>query len=78
VIGISVVFPSGDFLDEGLFVGDAAVETLSGEDAEFGLDGPGTDHEKCPGGDGLAGARGDVRGLGGVWRVNGIGRWRFA
>ena len=36
VIGISVVFPSGDFLDEGLFVGDAAVVTLSGEDTEFG------------------------------------------
>jgi hypothetical protein len=31
------VFPSGDFLDEGLFVGDAAVETLSGEDTEFGF-----------------------------------------
>ena len=37
VIGISVVFPSGDFLDEGLFVWDAAIETLSGEDTEFGF-----------------------------------------
>jgi hypothetical protein len=37
VIGISVVFPSGDFLDEGLFVWDAAFETLSGEDTEFGF-----------------------------------------
>ena len=26
VIGISVVLPGGDFVDEGLFVGDAAVE----------------------------------------------------
>ena len=37
MIGISVVFPSGDFLDEGLFVWDAAIETLSGEDTEFGF-----------------------------------------
>ena len=37
VIGIAVVFPRGDFVDEGLFVGDAAVETLSGEDAELGF-----------------------------------------
>ena len=37
MIGISVVFPSGDFVDEGLFVGDAAIETLSREDAEFGF-----------------------------------------
>jgi len=28
VIGIAVVLPGGDFLDEGLFVGDAAVEAL--------------------------------------------------
>ena len=28
VIGIAVVLPSGDFLDEGLFVGDPAVEAL--------------------------------------------------
>jgi hypothetical protein len=35
VIGISVVFPSGDFLDEGLFVWDAGIE--SREDTEFGF-----------------------------------------
>jgi len=28
VIGIAVVLPGGDFLDEGLFVGDAAIEAL--------------------------------------------------
>jgi hypothetical protein len=28
---------SGDFIDEGLFIGNAAVETLGGEDAEFGF-----------------------------------------
>jgi hypothetical protein len=28
VIGISLLFPSGNFVDEGLFVGDAAVEAL--------------------------------------------------
>ena len=28
VIGIAVVLPSGDFLDEGLFVGGAAIEAL--------------------------------------------------
>jgi hypothetical protein len=37
VIGISVVFPSGDLLDERLFVCDAAIETPSGEDTEFGF-----------------------------------------
>ena len=37
VIGISLVLPGGDFVDEGLFVGDAAVEALGGEDAEFGF-----------------------------------------
>jgi hypothetical protein len=36
-MSIAVVFPGGDFVDEGLFVGDAAIETLSGEDAEFGF-----------------------------------------
>jgi hypothetical protein len=30
---------AGDFLDEGLFVWDAAIETLSGEDTEFGFSG---------------------------------------
>ena len=28
VVGIAVVFPSGDFLDEDLFVGNAAIEAL--------------------------------------------------
>ena len=37
VIGISVMFPDGDFVDEGLLVGDAAVEALSGEDTELGF-----------------------------------------
>ena len=37
VIGISVMFPGGDFVDEGLLVGDAAVEALSGEDTELGF-----------------------------------------
>ena len=36
-MGIAVVLPGGDFVDEGLLVGDAAVETLGGEDAEFGF-----------------------------------------
>ena len=31
------MFPGDDFVLEDLFVGDAAVETLGGEDAEFGL-----------------------------------------
>ena len=37
VVGVAVVFPGGDFLDEGLFVGNAAVEALGGEDAQFRL-----------------------------------------
>ena len=37
VVGIAVVLPSGDFLDEGLFVGNPAVEALGRQDAEFGL-----------------------------------------
>jgi hypothetical protein len=28
VVGIAVVLPGGDFLDEGLFVGNAAIEAL--------------------------------------------------
>ena len=28
VVGIAVVLPGGDFVDEGLFVGNAAVEAL--------------------------------------------------
>jgi hypothetical protein len=37
VMGISVVLPGGDFIDEGLFIGNAAVETLGGQDAKFGF-----------------------------------------
>ena len=37
VIGISVAGPSGDFLDESLFVRDAAVEALGRQDAQFGF-----------------------------------------
>ena len=37
VVGIAVVLPCGDFLDEGLFVGNATVEALGRQDAEFGL-----------------------------------------
>ena len=34
---IAVVLPGGDFVDEGLFVGDPAVEALGRQDAEFGF-----------------------------------------
>ena len=37
VVGIAVVLPRGNFVDQGLFVGDAAVEALGGQDAEFGF-----------------------------------------
>jgi hypothetical protein len=37
VEGVTVVLPDGDFLDESLFVGDAAVETLGRQNAEFRL-----------------------------------------
>jgi hypothetical protein len=37
VVGIAFVLPGGDFVDEGLFIRDTAVETLGGEDAEFGF-----------------------------------------
>src|SRR5258708_40211231 len=37
VVGIAVALPSGDFLDEGLLVGNPAVEALGRQDAEFGL-----------------------------------------
>ena len=37
VIGIAILLPCGDFLDECLFVGNPAVEALGREDAEFGL-----------------------------------------
>ena len=37
VIGIAIVLPCCDFLDEDLFVGNPAVEALGRQDAEFGL-----------------------------------------
>ncbi len=37
MVGIAVVLPCGDFLDEGLFIGNPTVEALGREDAEFGL-----------------------------------------
>ena len=37
VVSIAVVLPGGDFLDEGLLVGNPAVEALGRQDAEFGL-----------------------------------------
>ena len=37
VVGIAVALPCGDFLDEGLFIGNPTIEALGREDAEFGL-----------------------------------------
>ena len=37
VIDISLLLPGGNFVDEGLFVGDPAVQALGCEDGEFGL-----------------------------------------
>ena len=37
VSGIAIVLPGGDFLDQGLFVGNASVEALGRQDAEFGF-----------------------------------------
>ena len=37
VVGIAFVLTCGDFLDEGLFVGNPAVEALGRQDTEFGL-----------------------------------------
>jgi hypothetical protein len=37
VVGISIILPRCDFIDEGLFVWDAAIEALGRKDAEFGL-----------------------------------------
>ena len=37
VIGISVAGPSGDFVDEGLFVRDAALEALGRQDTQLGF-----------------------------------------
>jgi hypothetical protein len=37
VVGIAVMLPGGDFVDEGLFVGNTTVEALGRQDAEFGF-----------------------------------------
>ena len=37
VVGIAFVLPCGDFLDEGLFVGNPAVEALGRKHPEFGF-----------------------------------------
>ena len=37
VVFVSMALPCHDFFLKGLFVGDAAIETLSGEDTEFGF-----------------------------------------
>ena len=37
MVGISIILPSCDFVDEGLFAGDAAVEALGRKEAEFGF-----------------------------------------
>ena len=37
MLDIALVLPCGDFVAEGLLIGNAAVEALDGEDAEFGF-----------------------------------------
>lgn len=37
VVSVAIAFPGGDLVDEGLFVGDAAIEALRGQNTEFGL-----------------------------------------
>ena len=37
VVGIALMFPGGDFVDEGMFVGNATIKALGGKDAEFRL-----------------------------------------
>ncbi len=37
VVFVSSGFPGGDFLNEVLLVGDAPIETLTGQKAEFGF-----------------------------------------
>ena len=37
MIGIALLLPGRDLVDEGLFVGDTAVEALGGQNAEFGF-----------------------------------------
>ena len=36
-MGIAVALPGGDLLDEGLLVGDAAIEALGRKDAKLGF-----------------------------------------
>jgi hypothetical protein len=37
MLGVAVVFPGGDFVNQRPFVGNAAAEALRGQDAEFGF-----------------------------------------
>ena len=37
VVGVSIVLPSCDFVDEGLFVRDTPIEALGRKDAELGF-----------------------------------------
>ena len=37
LMGVSALFPGGDFFDQGLLVWEAAIEALGREDGEFGL-----------------------------------------
>ena len=37
VVGVSIILPSCDFVDERLFVWEAAIEALGRKDAEFGF-----------------------------------------
>jgi len=37
MLGVAVAFPGGDFVNQRLLVGNAAVEALRGQDAEFGF-----------------------------------------
>ena len=37
VVGISIIFPGCDFVDEGLFIRNAAIEALGRKNTEFGL-----------------------------------------
>src|ERR1019366_6235836 len=37
VVGVAIILPSCDFVDQGLFIRDAAIEALGRKDSEFGL-----------------------------------------
>jgi len=37
VVFVAAVLPGGDFLDQGVLVGDAPIETLRRQDAELGF-----------------------------------------